>query len=391
MAQNNEKNPKNLWTYSIDVTLGDQWKEKIINVPGKGTPNVVDFFKAFAKAYPCEYHDLLLQAIDGDGEVLFRNEKPYIKIDKDSCFLGNESFSMRIFYENNKPAALGVCCHKAITTKHQDAYYYRYNSATRKLTPLAMGSDFTGGIVKRETTFSSYKDDNEAILRHGWGRCEIECRLVWSNGKFELKDDTKEDMKLRFGRKSPQSVLEEILDKHRMELRDPKPEVKTENGIEVCGGSYNSLPICIAIRDPHSATDRYVTASAMEGFYYFTARGWERADGTLLVAVYTECAPRIDYYKNKDENGNYVETPHKLEAGDEVDLNFYMCDDAGMALYMNPASPKFATLVGKDLPSLEGNEWRCVLSPDSDDLVFVSETDGRQVVFKWNGKVFIAQ
>lgn len=36
-------------------------------------------------------------------------------------------------------------------------------------------------------------------------------------------------------------------------------------------------------------------AQTMEGFYYFTARSWERADGSLLVAVYTECAPRMDY------------------------------------------------------------------------------------------------
>ena len=303
----------------------------------------------------------------------------------------NESFSMRIFFENDEPAALGVCCHKAITTKLQDAYYYRYNKATRKLSPMAQGSDFTGGIVKRETSFSSYKNDNEAILRHGWGRCVLESRLVWSNGKLELKDPTKENMELHFGGKSTQSVLEEVLDKYEMELRDPKPEVKTEDGIEICGGSYNSLPICIAIRDPQSTTDHYVTASAMEGFYYFTARSWEKADGTLLVAVYTECAPRTDYYKNKDENGNYVAAPHKLEAGDEVDLNFYICNDAGMALYMDPVSPKFATLVGKGLPSLVGNEWRCVLSPDSDDLVFVSETDGRQMVFKWNGKTFKVQ
>ena len=391
VAQTTEENPKDLWTHSVDVTLGDNWQQKTISVPGKGEPNVVDFFRAFAKAYPCEYHDLLVMALDGDEEVLFHHAKPHIEIDKDSCCMENESFSMRVIYDNGKPVALGVRCHKAITTELQEAYYYRYNSTTRKLIPLAQGSDFTGGIVKRRTTFSSYKNENAATMVHGWGRCELTDYLVWTNGKLELRNPTKENMELHYGRKSPEALLQEVLDKYEMELRDPKPEIKTEDGIEVCGGSYNSLPICIVIRDPHSATDHYVTAAAMEGYYYFTARGWDRADGTMLVAVYTECSPRIDYYKYKDENGDYINTPHKLEAGDEVSLQFYLCDKSDMAIYLDPTSSQFATLVGKGLPNLEHNEWRCVLSPDNDDLVFVSEADGQQIVFKWDGKTLKKQ
>ena len=70
-AQTAENNPKDLWTTSVEVDLGDNWKQKTITVPGNGIPNVIDFFRAFAKAYPCEYHDLLLQYLDGDEEVLF--------------------------------------------------------------------------------------------------------------------------------------------------------------------------------------------------------------------------------------------------------------------------------------------------------------------------------
>ena len=391
MAQTNEKDSKDLWTRTVDVTLGDNWHQKAIAVEGKGTPDVLDFFRAFAKAYPCEYHDLLSRVLEGDTTVKFNHAKPYIELGEDNCYLSNESFSMRVFYDNEKPVALGVCCQHSLTTEYQDAYYFRYDKATRKLKPLALGSDFTGGIVKRKTVFSSYKNNNEATMIHSWGRCGVESQLVWSKGKFELKDRTKENLELSFGGKSAESVLQEILSLHEMELRDPKPEIKTEDGIEVCGGSYNSLPICIAIRDPKSATDHYVTASAMEGFYDFTARSWDRSDGTLLVAIYTECAPRIDYYKYKDENGNYVNTPHKLSSGDEVDLSFYVCYDNGMAVYLNPSSPQFATMVGKGFPSLLHNEWRCVLSPDNDNIVFVSETDGSQKVFRWDGKMFKAQ
>ena len=389
MAQTNENDSKDLWTRTIDVTLGDNWRQKAITVEGKGTPDVLDFFRAFAKAYPCEYHDLLTRVLEGDTEIKFNHAKPYVEIGEDNCYLSNENFSMRVFYDNEKPAALGVCCLHALTTEYQDAYYFRYDKATRKLKPLALGSDYTGGIVKRETVFSHYKNDNEATMIHSWGRCGIESRLVWSKGKFGLKDITKEDLELSSRRKSAESLLHEILSRHEMELRDPKPEIKTEDGLEVCGGTYNSLPVCIAIRDPKSATDHYVTASAMEGFYDFTARSWDRSDGTLLVAIYTECAPRIDYYKYKDENGNYVNTPHKLSSGDEVDLSFYVCYDNGMAVYLNPSSPQFATMVGKGFPSLLHNEWRCVLSHDNDKIVFVSDTDGSQKVFQWDGKVFL--
>ena len=388
MAQTNEKDPNDLWTRTVDVTLGDHWRQKTITVEGKGTPNVLDFFRAFAKAYPCEYHDLLIRVLDGDTTVKFNHAKPYIEFGEDNCYLSNESFSMRVFYDGEMPAALGVCTHHSLSTEYQDVYYYRYDKSTRKLKPMALGSDFTGGIVKRETVFSSYKHDNTAKMVHSWGRCGVESQLVWSKGKFEIKDTTKEDMELTFGSKSAESMLQEVISRYEMELRDPKPVVEREDGLDVCGGTYNSLPICIAIRDPKTATDQYVTASAMEGFYYFTARSWNRPDGSLLVAIYTECAPRMDYYKYKDENDNYVHTPHKLAAGDEVDLSFYVCFDNNMVLYMNPAMEQYATVVGKGLPSLSHNEWRCVLSPDSDDIVFVNETDGSQKVFKWDGKLF---
>ena len=36
MGQHAEKNPKDLWTRSINVTLGDDWRQKTITVPGKG-------------------------------------------------------------------------------------------------------------------------------------------------------------------------------------------------------------------------------------------------------------------------------------------------------------------------------------------------------------------
>lgn len=370
-AQTADKNPKDLWTYSVDVTLGDQWKQKTIVVPGKGTPNVVDFFRAFAKAYPCEYHDLLLAAIEGDTEVMFCHKRPYIEIDKDSCFLKNESFSMRVFFENDKPAALGVCCHKAITTPLQDAYYYRYNSATRKLTPMTMGSDFTGGIVKRKTEFSSEKDQNEATMHHIWGRCDVQCRLTWDKGKLIYKDLVWEDFVIRDGQKSVSALFWEFLMRYEMELREPEESSNDTNRV---GGSFNSLPICVAIHD-HSSNGRFEAAAAMEGYYYFQARGWEYPDGALLVGIYTACAPP---------------PPHKLGPGDEVSLCFYYCQD-GIAHYLDPSSPTFAKEVGKGLPNLNGNEWRCILSPDNEDLVFVNEKDDQQMVFQWKGKQFVKQ
>lgn len=385
MAQNTEKNPKDLWTHSIDVTLGDNWRQKTITVPGKGTPDVIDFFCAFAKAYPCEYHDLLMQVIDGDQEVRFHHEKPYIEIGDDSCYLRNESFSMRIFYNGNKPAALGVCLHKAITTELQDAYYYRYNNATRKLTPLAMGSDFTGGILKRGTEFSPYKYNNEATMYHRWGRCNIESRLVWSDGKFELKDPTKSDLMLQQWGSVTASVFNKVIETHEMEARWPREEVADTNMV---GGSFNSLPICIAVLDNRSK-DNFYAASAMEGFYYFTAKGWERSDGTTLVAFYTECAPKEDYIKN--EAREYVHRPHRLTAGDDVSLNFYLCHGYDIALYLDPSSEAFAKVVGKGLPSLEHNEWRCELDPDNENLVFIRDADGLKKVFAWDGNLLKQQ
>ena len=384
-AQTAENNPKDLWTHSVEVDLGDNWKQKTITVPGKGTPNVIDFFRAFAKAYPCEYHDLFLQYLDGDEEVLFRHEKPQITIDKDSCFLRNESFSMRVFYEKDQPVVLGVCCHKELITKLKDAYYYRYNPTTRKLTPLAQGSDFTGGILKRETVFPSRKDDNTVLMTHRWGRCGIDGSLRWEDNKFVFTDNTKQNFILYSQRASVKSLFSEYLMRYGMELREP------ETPSDLPGSSYTSLPICVAIEGKNSGK-HYAEASAMEGFYDFYARGWERADSTLIVAIYTECAPKFDYdFSHKNEDGSTVKTPHKLEAGDEVFLQFYLCDNKGMASYLDPKTDSFTTLVGIGLPNLERNEWRCVLSPDNEDLLFVRESDGLTKVFKWEGDLLKEQ
>lgn len=382
-AQTTEENTKDLWTHSIDVTLGDNWQKKTISVPGKGEPNVVDFFRAFAKAYPCEYHDLLVMALEGDEEVKFNHEKPSIRIDKDSCLLENGSFAMRVFYDKYEgPVALGVCCHQSLTTKQQDAYYYRYNKASRKLTPLFKGSDVTGGMVKRETKFHDGRDHNEATMIHRRGRCGIEGRLVWEDGDFVFRDNAK--LLFKFSEEATtMSVLWNFLDRYGIELREPEPSTNEH------GGSITSLPICVAVIK--EASDDYVSAKAMEGFYYFYARGWVRADSTMLVAVYTECAPKFDYDWNQEtKDGHHVKTPHKLQSDDEVCLYYYNCDNR-IVSHLSPTSPEFAEVVGSGLPSLERNEWRCVLSPDNEDLVFVSETDGKTKVFKWDGNKLIEQ
>lgn len=382
MAQTDKNNPKDLWTYSIDVTLGDGWRQKTISVPGKGTPNVLDFYRAFAKAYPCEYYNLLTLALDGDEEVLFCHSRPRIEIDKDSCLMENESFSMCVFYEGNNPVALGVCCHKAVTTKLQDAYYYRYDKGTRKLTPLAQGSDFTGGILKRETEFYSGKGNKWVKMTHRWGRCGIDGLLQWEDNKFVFTDETKQNLVCYNKIASVESLFIEYLNRYDMELGGPKPYSNQP------GGSYNSLPICVAIQGMNSGKN-YIEASAMEGSYDFYARGWERTDSTMLVAVYTRCAPEFDY--NKNEAGEYIKTPHKLEVGDEVFLQFYLCNNGGIALYLDPMTDEFATIVGTGLPNLEHNEWHCVLSYENEDLVFVSEVDEQTKVFKWDGNLLKEQ
>lgn len=121
----------------------------------------------------------------------------------------------------------------------------------------------------------------------------------------------------------------------------------------------------------------------MEGFYYFHARAWDRTDGQKLVAVYTACAPKFDYDFKRDEDDRLYKTPHKLKEGDEVILHFYLCEDSGKISYLSPSSANFATVVGKGIPNLERNEWRCVLSPDDEDLVFVRESDGERKVYQW--------
>jgi len=377
-----DNNPKDLWSHSVDVTLGDDWKQKNISIPGKGEPNVVDFFRAFAKAYPCEYHDLLVMALDGDEEVLFNHERPNIEIDKDTCLIENESFAMRVFYENDKPVAVGVCCHKAITTKQQDAYYYRYDKAKRKLIPLAKGSDFTGGIVKRQTAFPYGRNHNYATMAHGWGRCSITSQLEWNNGQFVLQDNTKRNFKPHQSRVGVRTMLHDFLMINHIELREPR---KPQPGPQKPGSSYSSLPICVAVLSKESKGN-FVEASATDGFYYFHARGWEKTDGSLLVAIYTECAPENDYEWKKD--GETIKTPHKLEAGDEVFLNFYLCDNSGQVIYIDPASTMFEATIGKGIPNLEHNEWRCAIAHDNEDLVFISQTDEQTKVFKWDGEKF---
>jgi len=370
---------KDLWTRSVDVTLGDAWREKSIKVPGKGEPDVVDFFRAFAKDYPCEYHDLLTRVLDGDQEVLFNHNKPVIHIDEDSCLLQNESFSMRVFYDDERPVALGVCPHKAITTELQEAYYYRYDDKTRTLNPLAQGSDFTGGIVKRQTEFSRNKENNEVTMAHRWGRCGVENQLVWDKDRFVLKDRTRDNMKGLNKVNGAYLMLHEYLNRYEMELREPeRPSFSNKRG-----STYNSLPICIAIIEKHSGAD-FAAASAMEGHYDFRARAWHRDDGSLLVAVYAECAPQYDY--DFHQKGDKGKTPHKLTAGDEVMLNFYLCDNTENIYYLDPESPRYAEIVGKDVPSLEKNEWRCVLTHKNEDLSFVNEADGREIVFRWDGR-----
>ena len=100
----------------------------------------------------------------------------------------------------------------------------------------------------------------------------------------------------------------------------------------------------------------------------------------------------FDYdFSHKNEDGSTVKTPHKLEAGDEVFLQFYLCDNKGMASYLDPKTDSFTTLVGIGLPNLERNEWRCILSPDNEDLLFVRESDGLTKVFKWEGDLLKEQ
>lgn len=391
-AQDNDTpNPKDLWVHSIDVKVDSVWKTKTIRVPGKKTPNVVDFFRAVANTYPCDYHRLLLMAIDGDREVKFNHKEPYIKIDKDSCFLENASFAMRVFYTNGRPAALGVCFLKALTTKHQDAYYYRFNAATRTLTPLAKGSDFTGGIIKRQTIFSPQKDENRATMTHRWGRCGIESLLNWKNGRFVMEDaherinrmhydpsDMPGVITLRGDGNQALALLDEIVSRHDMELRMPKPERKDLNG-----GSIYSLPICVALRD--TTTDSFASAEAMEGFYYFYVRSWKRPNGTMLLAAYTECAPKEDVEFSREGERKLTRSRHRLGEGDEVSLLFFDCDKEGRCRYLAPGSAPYLKSVGKGLPRLDRNEWRAELSADSADLVFINESDGRTLTFKWDG------
>ena len=129
----------------------------------------------------------------------------------------------------------------------------------------------------------------------------------------------------------------------------------------------------------------------MEGFFYFYARGWQKTDGRTLVAIYTRCAPEFDHYKQKNEAGEYVTTPHKLGPGDEVSLRFYLCNKKGDVFYMDPSEPEFSQRVIKGMPNLDHNEWSCEISPDNEDLVFVNEANGKRKVFKWDGKLLKAK
>ena len=375
-------NPKDLWTRSINVKMDSTWRTKTLRVEGRRTPNVIDFFRAFAKAYPCDYHRLLLMAIDGDQEVLFNHSKPDIRIDRDTCMLENESFAMRVFYQGNKPAAVGIVCHKALSTEVQDAYYYTYDAAKRTLTPMAQGSDFTGGIVKRATEFIDDKSSNKVIMHHRWGRCGMESRLVWKNGRFTLEDPLPSTLKAGEGETPVMQLLCQVLRRHNMEPRYPQPESNEP------GGSILSLPICVALLDKQS-TPTYAAAEAMEGFYYFHAKAWPLADGKQLMALYTECARMNDYDFHSGEEMTRV--PHKLTTGDEVTLCFYLYDGAQTFTCLSPDSPQYAQLVGGSLPSLAANKWRCQLSSDTDALVFISEDNGQKQTYRWSGNALTAE
>jgi hypothetical protein len=209
--------------------------------------------------------------------------------------------------------------------------------------------------------------------------------LVWSDGKFVFKDPTKDNLMLQRWGSITESLFNKVIEIHEMEARWPYEEVADTNKV---GGTFNSLPLCIAILD-YRSKDNFYTASAMEGFYYFTAKGWERNDGNTLVAFYTECAPKEDYIRN--EAGDFETPPHRLTAGDDVSLNFYLCHGYEIALYLDPSSEAFADVVGSGLPNLEHNEWRCILSPDNEDVVFVRESDGLKKTFKWDGNLLKEQ
>ncbi len=376
---------KDLWSRSVDADMGADWRDKTIRVEGKGTLTVVDFFRAYAKAYPCDYHRLLLMAIDGDEEVKFNHEKAKVYTDKDQCLLENQLFAMRVFYERNVPVAVGVICLKPITVEVREAYYYAYNAATHTMKPLVQGSDFTGGIIKRTTNFYPGKENNTVEMSHRWGRCQLTSTLEWRNGKFVLVDPTHADLPVQNRENIVLEMLSQTLNVHQIEIRERRAQQE-----DVPGGE-SALPICIAYVDKET-NGNYAAARAMEGFYYFYVRGWEEGDGSMLLAVYTQCAPNEDLeIERNGENRNLKRTPHVLTEGDEVSLNFYLYDGSQTFRYLDPASKQFAEMVDKDMPNLQHNEWRCTISSANEELVFENEKNGEKKVYRWNGKMLVSQ
>lgn len=369
-----------LWTRSLDVPMNPNWRKQNIVVAGKGTPTVIDFLRAYAKANPSQYYKLLLAAIDGDKRVKFNHESPRIEIDRNKCFLSQGNFAMRVFYKDEKPVALGISPLTSISSEKCDAYFYRYDAAHRLLKPYCQASDLTGGTVKRKSTFSEYKDENHIMMSHSWGRCGLESRLVWDDrGNLTFESFNHSPIEIPAQSKVPiQQLMFEITKRAQMELRDPKPERN------VPGGSILSLPICVALRGKHSE-GLYAHAYSMEGSYYFDSRGWKRSDGSMLAAVLITCAPDNDLKRN-DKSGKYDYVPHTLGKGDEIVLQFYNYNPTSHTFtYIDPKTPQFATSVGTDIPSVEKNQWRVAITHENEKVVFINQKDSTRLTFRWNG------
>ncbi|MBO4826068.1 MAG: hypothetical protein J5506_02365 [Prevotella sp.] len=376
-----------LWTRSLDVPVSNTWRTRNISVPGKGTPDVVTFLRAYAKVYPHKYYTMLLAAIDGDERVKFNHEKPSIHIDKDRCSLSQGKFSMRVFYnQQQQPMAIGIIPLAAITHKVHDAYFFRYDARTRMLKPYCQASDFTSGIRKRIPSFSEYKNENDISMNHFWGRCGLKGWLRWNaKGNLVYEGISHDDVTISTDFNNPvQSLMFQIVKRTDMELRDPQPER------DVPGGSILSLPICVALRAKESKGD-YAHSYSMEGYYYFYIRGWHRQDGTMLAAVAIDCAADTDFKKDP-KTDKFVHTPHKLAEGDEVNLQFYDYNPATHTFkYIDPKSPKFAERVASSMPTLDKNQWRCKLSADNDKLIFRRESDGKRTTYVWNGNKLVVE
>ncbi len=379
-AQNNGVQPaddekKDLWTRSIDCPMPAHWRNDTISVAGKGEPHIVDFLRAFTSHFPSEYYQMLMAVVDGDTHITFNRAKPKIFIDRDSCYFSHESFSMRIIFEEEKAVALGVTCHKPLSSDAQDAYYYRYDSVARRLVPYCQGSDFTDGIVKRQTSFPDSKDHNSIEMNHRWGRCGVDARLRWERGQLVYKGPDTSPITVSEKKDSwADNILDAVTTRAKMELRDAKAE--PEGHLE--GGTYLSLPICVAVRSTPRQAD-YAEALSMEGFYYFSCRLWHRSDGSTVAAVLTECAQRKGFLPENTNALGY----HKLGTGNELSLHFYECKAGAHEFVLN-------NNLAADAPGLGRNEWRCVMQPGADVIRFIRESDCREGRLVWDGNRLVA-